>query len=203
MKKIPVLLLCVAALMFFVFSDALAADNYFVVKAGMYSPQSGDLDEFDKGFNGEIAYGRYFNKNIAAEIGLGYFHTDASESGTEYGLHFDTEADVDVIPLTVALKAIAPIGRAELYALGGLGIYFTKGEIKENMSGAEPYSVDDTDAAFGGFLGAGLSFNITDQVFIGVEGKYHFVEADWEFEGESVTNKLDGWTVTGNLGFRF
>ncbi len=49
MKKIPVLLLCVAALMFFVFSDALAADNYFVVKAGMYSPQSGDLDRFGKG----------------------------------------------------------------------------------------------------------------------------------------------------------
>jgi outer membrane protein W len=210
MKRLLVLFFCVTSLVFFFSSNVLAAgplsQNYFVVKAGMYSPQSDDLEEFDEGFNGEIAWGHYFNQNLAVELGLGYFHTESSESGYVYyyGTRYaSATADIDVMPLTVALKAIAPIGQAELYALGGIGMYFASGEIDGTIAGVGSASASDDDVAFGGFLGAGVNFNLTNQVFIGVEGKYHWVEANWEYEGLEVDAELDGWTFTGNLGFRF
>ncbi|HRR42672.1 MAG TPA: hypothetical protein P5244_15680, partial [Syntrophales bacterium] len=59
------------------------------------------------------------------------------------------------------------------------------------------------DVAFGGFLGVGGNFNITNQFFIGVEAKYLWAQASWELDGDKEDVDLDGWTFTGNLGFRF
>ena len=180
--------------------------QYFVFKAGVYSPQSDDLEEFDEGFNGEVAFGYYFNRNLAVELGVGYFYTEASESGYVdfFGIRSaSVEADIDVVPLTAALKIIAPLGQVELYALGGVGMYFASGELKVSIAGIGSDTAEDDDVSFGGFLGAGVNFNITNQVFLGIESKYHWVEANWEYEGIEVDAELDGWTITGNLGIRF
>jgi len=202
MKKLMVLFFCLTSLVFFFSSDA-SADNYVAVKAGMYSPQSDDLDEFGEGLNLEVSYGYYFNQYLAIDLGVGYFKTDASESYYSDGRHVKEDTDIEVNTLTVALNAIVPIDPVELYALGGVGGYYAYGERKIDVSGVGSDSADDTDVTFGGFLGAGLNLNITHEVFLGVEGKYQWVAADWEFEGEDVSADLDGWRITGNLGFKF
>lgn len=202
MKKLMVLFFCLTSLVFFFSSDA-SADEYLVVKAGIYSPQSDDLDEFSEGLSLEASYGYYFNPNLAIELGAGYFKTDLSESYYSDSRRVKTDTEIEVNTLTVAINAIAPIDPVELYALGGVGIYYAYGERKVDVSRVGLDSADDSDITFGGFLGAGLNFNITYELFLGVEGKYHWVEADWEFEGEDVSADLDGWRITGNLGFRF
>jgi hypothetical protein len=44
-----------------------------------------------------------------------------------------------------------------------------------------------------------VNFNITQIVFLGVEGRYLWAKPS--FSGDDI--KLDGFTVTGDLGFRF
>lgn len=178
--------------------------NYFVAKLGMYAPQDKwdvlDLGVFeyslDKGFNGELTYGYYFNRNWAMELGLGYFNT----SGDAYFFGpLASKSSIDVMPLTVAVKGIIPADKFEIYGLGGLGAYFLWAD--EKLNGIK---FSDEDILFGGFLGGGISYNVTPAAFVGLEGKYLWTDkaslSDWIWRQK---HKLDGWIATFNVGFRF
>lgn len=155
--------------------------SYGIIKVGFYSP-NGDLEDldFDTGFNGEIVLGSYLHPNIAMEVGVGYFQTDAS----------NPDIDLWVIPLTLTTKVLYPIEKFEPFALAGIGLYFEELDLGE----------DDDDTVFGFHLGAGANYNITEDIFFGVEGKYL-----WSGEAKfaSLEADLDGFLVTGNLGLRF
>jgi outer membrane protein W len=200
MKKFIVSLCCVVLTLLLFGGAVLAAErsNYFVMKAGGYFPNSSDLGGFNNGFNGEVAYGRYFSPNLAAELALGYFATSGSGSGTFDGVTSAATADIYTIPLTLALKAIYPIDQWEIYAIGGAGAYFCNAKV--NYSGGSP---DNSATAFGGFLGAGFNYNMDRNWFLGVEGKYLWVKPEFTFFNVKDSVAIDGWTVTGNLGFRF
>ncbi len=167
--------------------------NYIVGKAGIYSP-TGDLDdlEFDTGFNGQIAIGHYFHKNFALEGGLGYAVTDSSFGGLEW--------DAWTIPITLTAKGVYPIAdTVELYAGAGIGIYFVQFEVSNR---------DYDDTVFGGHVVLGSNVNVTDNIFLGLEGTYIFTD---EVELESVIfgvplavqADINGFVVTGNIGYRF
>jgi len=77
----------------------------------------------------------------------------------------------------------------------GIGVYITKAEVSGtfgNFSGS-------TKGAFGLHAGGGVNFNITPTVFLGAEGRYLWAKPS--FGGQDI--KLDGFTVTADLGFRF
>jgi outer membrane protein W len=185
--------------------------NYLAVKGGIYSP-TGDLDDFnfDSAFNGEVAYGRYFNPNFAMEIGAGYFKSDASISGVDpiFGGSYAEEDEIKVIPIILSGKGIYPSGNFELYGEIGIGIYLAdfEGVVSHTVLGT--IRLDDNDTVFGVNLGVGANYNITKKVFIGVEGKY-ILTTDAEFQGTAlgipfkVESDLNGFILTGNLGFRF
>ena len=62
----------------------------------------------------------------------------------------------------------------------------------------------DEDILFGGFLGAGINYNITPAAFLGLEGKYLWTDkTDLSDSGWRQKHKLDGWLATFNIGFRF
>ncbi len=56
-----------------------------------------------------------------------------------------------------------------------------------------------TKGVVGLHAGGGVNLDLTNNVFIGAEGRYLWAKPS--FGGQDV--KLDGFTVTGNLGFRF
>ncbi|MGD9034361.1 MAG: outer membrane beta-barrel protein [Desulfobacteraceae bacterium] len=162
--------------------------DYIIVKGGVYSP-TGGLDDlnFGSGFNGEVAWGHYFSPNFALEVGAGYFETD----------------DIRVVPFLATGKAIYPTGSWELFAELGVGAYFAKldGTLNDPVVGVIIF--DDDDAVFGLSLGFGVNYNITEEFFVGIEGKY-LLTSDAEFGGEaSLETDLDGYIVTGVFGFRF
>ncbi len=95
--------------------------NYLVLKGGIYAPQNEKLVNFDTGFNGELAFGRYFNKNLALELASGYFKTRATQSRSGEFASAEATLDFNLVPLTGALRAIIPMGNFELYGLGGGG----------------------------------------------------------------------------------
>jgi opacity protein-like surface antigen len=155
-------------------------DNYGTIKLGAYSPRSYFLlgGDFSKGFDGELALGRYFNRYLAGELGLGYFKTTAGSD------------QVTVYPVTVTGKGIVPLGEVELYAGAGIGMYFAKAEL---------YSVSYNATAFGWHLLTGVTLNVMPNLFVGAEIKYLHVKPSfgpWD-------SRLDGATATANLGLRF
>jgi len=170
--------------------------NYFTIKGGIYSPESDDLEDFDEGFAGEVALGHYFNPNFALELGLGYLETDGRIRDS--GLRAD--GDIEIYPLTLTAKGILPLGEnAELYGLAGGGVYFTESEL--DISGGP--SLDDSDDPLGVHVGLGGNFNITENMSIGIEGKYFWAEAETKDAGMNLDYDLDGFIVTAALTFYF
>ena len=182
--------------------------NYVTLKGGIYSPESDDLEDFDTGFNVEIAFGHYFHKNFALELGIAYFETEASFSGFNPILGNWSEKDeITAIPVTLTAKGIYPTEHVELFAGAGIGAYFVNGESDISTSAFGSFSFDDNDTVFGFHLSLGGNFNITENIFLGIEGKYLWAEAEFEESVFGVPIELDadleGFIVTGNIGFRF
>ena len=186
---------------------------YLAFKPGIYSPQSSDLDGFDTGFSGEVAFGYRFNPNIAAEFAIGYFNTEGEKKvgGATYaGRNFD----IYVCPITFTLKAILPYKKWEFYGFGGAGVYIVSGPddveyYDRDHKHHHDYDHDDAyDTILGGYLGAGIHYNITPKIFVGVEGKYLWtdtVKLEYEEFGAplEVKFKMDGIIATAVFGYRF
>lgn len=177
--------------------------NYAVLKAGLYSPQDDDLDDLgaDTGFNGELAFGHYFHQNLALEFGIGYFQTEGSASISDPFGSLSFDGEIKTYPVTVTAKLLVPAGGIELYGAAGIGIYFSEADITivSTVPGIPSASASEDDTVLGFHIGAGANFNINPQVFAGIEGRYLFAEPD--FGGLEL--KIDGFTVTANLGYRF
>ena len=172
---------------------------YLTFKPGIYSPQSGDLEGSDTGFNGEIAFGFRFNPNIAAEFGIGYFNTEKEVTAVWATYAVQEKFDINVIPVTLTLKVILPYKRWELFGLAGGGVYIVS---------AYDYGESDTDAVLGGYLGGGLHYNITRRIFVGAEGKYLWTDkAKLRDEAYGIPLeakfKMDGIIATAVMGIRF
>jgi len=177
---------------------------YIAFKPGIYSPQSSDLKGFDSGFNGDFVFGYRFNPNIAGEIGIGYFNTEGEKTiaGTNYGVR--KNFDLNVWSFTFTLKPILPYKKWEFFGLAGGGLYSVS-----RPYNAEDYNYhhyddnhDDFDLILGGYLGAGIHYNIAPRIFVGVEGKYLWTEQA-KFGDLEEKFKMDGIIATAVIGFRF
>jgi len=155
-------------------------DNYAAVKLGVYSPRSHFLrgQDFSRGIDGEVALGRYFNRHLAGELGLGYFKTTAGSN------------EITAIPVTVTGKGILPLGDFELYAGAGIGAYIAKSDL---------YSQSYSNTGLGWHILTGVNFNVMPKLFLGTEIKYFWVKPSFGTWASS----LDGATATANLGVRF
>ena len=197
MKRIFKLVLAVVVFAAVVFPVAVQAEekpcNYVEVKGGLFKPTGSDLSSYTTGFNGEIAFGHYFTKNLAMELSAGYFHSSANE----VYYYMPEKVTLDVVPLTVALKAALPVNNFELYAIGGLGAYIVHSEVEGSYAYAA-YDDKETRAVFGGFLGLGANLNITKNMFLGIEGKYFYTT-----RVNAIDYDLYGIQATLNMGFRF
>lgn len=188
---------------------AAAADkpaNYLVLKGGLYSPQSDDLDDIkaSEDLNVEIAYGRRFGSMFGIEIGVGYFQTDGKADDVDpIAGNISIKADTYTVPVTINGKLSIPLGNIEIYGLAGVGAYFVNVDVDLTSSILGTASGSDDDMAVGFQLGLGASFDITKNLFVGVEGKYLVAEASLGEVADPPDVQFDGILATANLGFRF
>ncbi len=172
------------------FAEHKKWDGYLSFKGGAYWP-TGDLQDADygSGFNGEIVVGMYASPNLALEFGGGYFQTTASIVAAG-------DDKVWVIPVVAKIKGVLPLKGVELFGGGGIGLYFANIDV----AGVTPTTGKDKDTVFGGQLLAGFNIDLSDRVFISVEGDYVFTAKARLFNSKV---NLDGLTVTGALAFMF
>jgi opacity protein-like surface antigen len=204
LMKINILFLIFALALVGITSPVSASDkpaNYLVLKGGIYSPSEdydlgnfngdGNITHLDSttGFNGEVAIGRYILPFFAMELGAGYFESKGS-TDAEPG---DTK--LKVVPVIVTAKALLPLGVIEPYGEFGIGAYFTKFDVSGNLGNFSGSS----EITYGLHAGAGVNFNITDTMFLGFEGRYLWAKPS--YGGQDV--KINGFTTTADLGFRF
>jgi hypothetical protein len=222
MKSSPIgiktILMVILVLTFLIPINVFAKSPLYIsFKPGVYFPQSNDLESFDTGFSGDIAFGFRFSPYIAAEFGVGYFNTEGEVTymGRE-------EFDLDVFPITLTLKAILPYKKWEFFGLGGAGVYIVSGPFDADDDYYDYYYDHyyyyydhyyydhydyDYDAVFGGYLGAGIHYNITPTIFVGVEGKYLWTD---KVNGDEVFGipletkfKMNGIIANAVFGIRF
>lgn len=175
--------------------------NYLALKLGAYLPQAEDVkdSDFASSFYGELAFGYYFDKNIAIELGVGYTKPDSSASASSGGTTSSFNADLTIIPITLGLKGSLPMGAFEPFAEAGIGLYYCKLETTSSVSGVGSASASETDSTFGYFLGLGTNFNVSPNVFLGLEGKYFWAKLSTP-GGEL---DVDGINLTASIGYRY
>ena len=216
MKHSPVgiksIFMVVLVFTFLIPINVFAKDSFYIAfKPGIYSPQSSSLDGFDTGFSGEAGLGYRFNPNIAAEIGIGYFHTEGKKTGGG-ATYVGREFDINVFPVTFTLKAILPYNKWEFFGLGGAGLYIVSIPHDVDEYDHEHHHDHDGDyhydSRLGGYLGAGINYNITSRMFLGVEGKYLWtdkvkVEYEESRAHREAEFRMDGIIATAVIGIRF
>ncbi|MBI5441166.1 MAG: porin family protein [Deltaproteobacteria bacterium] len=156
--------------------------NYVAAKAGGFFPVASDLEGFDAGFAGELSVGRYVTPGFALEGGVGHFETRGESSGARRSF--------EATSLLFTLKGVAPFAQWEGFAELGFGIYFLRDEVPGDS---------DEQTRVGAHAGVGGTFSLSRHVFLGLEGRYVLLTAE-TFGGDT---RLDGISVTGNLGYRF
>ncbi len=188
MKKI--LPVCIVIVVVFALPAFACAEqrSYIVGKLGSYTPESSDLDGFSSDFAGEIAFGHYFNRNFALELGVGHFQTSATFFDF-YTNSFFTE-NIDTTYVDATAKAVYPVEfyNIDLYAGAGAGVYFSSDEIRD-------FGLSQDDTAAGFHLLGGGDFYFNRNIFFGLETKYIFVRP--------FHTSMDGLIFTGNIGYRF
>ena len=165
--------------------------NYATLKLGAYLPQADDMDNFNDGFNVEVAVGQYINPNVAVDFSFGYLKSNGSVPGVS--------GQVRAYPAVLSIKGVLPVSIVELYVLVGGGVYFTDAQKSTN---GIIYTATDITSGFQ--AGVGGNINLSGNVFLGVEGKYFWSYPEWSFTGiDSTKVHIDGIQATANIGYRF
>jgi opacity protein-like surface antigen len=196
-----VIVLCCALGLSFPAQAQYKLPNYVVVKGGIYSPQTSDLNGFKTGFNGEAAFGRYFDKNWVIEGSVGNFETRGNKDLFLTSDSSPTSVRFRVTPLTVAFKGLIPVDKFEFYGIGGVGAYFLETDRDDSDNSRRRRDSDrDSETLFGGFVGLGATFNFTPRLFAGIEGKYLWTTTATVINADV---NFNGIQATANFGFRF
>lgn len=159
-----------------------AYKNYFDLKVGGYFPQGDILKDGDAGLGTEFAFGHYFSKNIAAELGVGYF-----QAKVPVFTSFGTEVDAlyRIFPVMLNLVISSRTGKFEPFAKAGVEWYLTEIDVPFDTK-------NDSTLGYQFAVGALLGD-------FGIEGKYLIAKTTML----NTDVDLNGFTATIFYRFRF
>lgn len=181
-------------------SDATGPDTYLDVYAGGFVPQHADLDGYDARVAFGGSFGAYFDeeRHLGVEGGVGYHRATAESAQTTAAGRRVATSVLGIIPITASLRLRLPAGRAEIHALGGVGLYVAGRRSTVDLDGTSIESSTDGGSAFGFHLGAGVAFPVWSTTFVGVEARRSVVRARLD----GVGTRLDGLTAAITISYQ-
>ena len=179
-----------AALALAVVPGRADAESYLVLKLGYYGP------------SGEIAYAQATGTSLdpkfhwAAGVGTNLTFLGLELTAGYLSTH-NALVDARSVPVVVTAKLRLPFPIISPYVEVGGGPYFNTVEPNPTI-GLPPQS----HTTFGLHAGGGVDLNISS-LLLGVEARYVYVDSGFEDAVSGYRLRLDGVTVTANLGFYF
>jgi len=160
--------------------------GYFFGHLGLFDPNdsSSGLKGYDSGSSFDFGFGSRVLPVLAIEGTFGGYGADVGSN------------DVTVVPLTFGVRLIVPNPIIEPYVGGGKGLYLA--HLEEPVNG-----IDDSDSTVGGYLSLGLDAWLNQRVALNFEGRYHFVEPQFEGNGGSFDVNVGGWTASMGVRISF
>jgi mRNA interferase HicA len=213
-KKMLVLAIVALTVCLPMHANAKSGKGFYAVgKAGAFFPSE---SAGDTGFSGDIGVGYNFlsgSGSLGLEASIGYYNSAYS---TEKAFNFpgqsplnrNMDVDADMIPFRVTAKGGQRVGPWSFYAGAGLDLIYVSYDINTAVSDASAIynsqSNSDSDTDFGAHLMAGATYDVTDNLFVGLECRYLFAGTLSVYSSVDTTKfDLSGFTVQGILGFRF
>ena len=212
MNKSKLMLLALASTALAASPAAATADHagYVGIEAGLLFPNDSNVSfdsnynydfvydyDFDvgykMGFDGDIIGGYDFGQ-FRAELELGYKTASVDDIGSDFLDQFvgiNTDGDVSVWSLMVNGLWNPSIGdRWNAYIGGGIGWAWTKfnTDFSQDIQGPEPFDVGNLkDDGFAWQIIAGVGYNISDNIELGL--KYRYFETKFK---DSFEDNFDG-----------
>ena len=159
-----------------------------------------DLDDFDLDgfagirFMGAWKIGEYLE--IQGRVGVGGASVDGWERDWN-GWRYDWDYTYAIVPLELGLMVRLPLvgdGGPVLYGGPGVGCYLSWQEVSYwRGHHHEEYDDSDLEADFGAWATVGLRFPLAPGFNLDVQGEYHWLEAEMEWDDWKADVDLDGW----------
>lgn len=175
---------CLTAVLAVMFlgSDVFADDPgrwYVAARAGTYSPSTSDnglINKLDPGMTGEVGVGYLFSRNLAVEAGIAGFSAERTLPAADVAA--STVRSLSTTAFLLTLRGVLPLAndKVELSAGGGVGSYKLDIEIKDPPPPPVDHGESATETGF--HVVAGVAYNVTQRIALGLEYKWFSVDAD-------------------------
>jgi len=141
--------------------------------------------------------------NLYLGIEAGWADTSNDEDDVQIGGNsYDIETDIFLVPIELNLKYAIDVAPNWVFGIGA-GVSYSWLDVDVEVGDKD---ADIDDWVFGGQVFADITYKLSNQWFIGIDGKYQFTD-DLEFEvkGEDIeTNaSANNWRVGAHIGLMF
>jgi opacity protein-like surface antigen len=207
MRKI--LLLSLMLIFVFTSTSLYAADKYALGNTNIalkvdYISFTGDIFEtVDLKDGVYIGLEGYYGITSNLYVGLeaGWAETENNKTVNLLGDSFDVKIDVDYVPVELNLKYVIEASPQWLIALGA-GVSYNWFDVQQDVCG----ECSESDWVVGGQVFADITYRMSNQWFIGINGKYQFTD-DLKFDVKGIDIETDtnanNWRVGAQVGLMF
>ena len=208
MRKI--FLLSLMLIFVFASTSLYAAEKYALGNTNIalkvdYISFTGDIfDKVDLKDGVYIGLEGYYGITSNLYVGLeaGWVETENDKTVNLLGDRFDVKTNVNYVPVELNLKYVIKASPQWLIALGA-GVSYNWLDVEldvcDECSGSE-------DWVFGGQVFADITYKMSNQWFIGINGKYQFTD-DLKFDVKGIDIETDtnanNWRVGAQVGLMF
>ncbi len=178
MKAVMVLL--VGALLLPGSPAIAAAQNWYIgAQLGQALLTGDSADKVDDGISWGLFGGYRVNSTVRLDAALFYSsHDDEVEDPGDY--------TIKILSFTFGPQFSTAVGKnVELYAGGGFGIYSIDLKYEPEAQPGTPR--DEADGESGIYGCAGMNFLLRDNMYLGIDVRYHHVFEDEVLDGDMIT----------------
>ncbi|MEW6585215.1 MAG: outer membrane beta-barrel protein [Nitrospirota bacterium] len=202
------LLFSLVLLFVFASTSLYAAEKYALgmgnvaLKVDYFSFTDDIFDEVDLKDGVYVGLEAYYGLMPNLYLGLegGWAGTSEDETISFLGEEFDVETDVTLVPVELNLKFAGEIAPSWVIGVGA-GISYSWFNVDLEI---DDENADEDDWVLGGQVFAEITYKMSDQWFLGINGKYHFTE-DIELGPEDLETdtNANNWRVGAHIGLMF